>query len=289
MSKEHKAKTRKLFIITGISGAGKSQALKCFEDFGFFCVDNLPIAMLERFADLLEKSKHLQRAALGIDIREGQFLRDLSHALQTLRQKGFQYQILFLDASDRVVMQRFSETRHRHPLGTNIVSAIRRERKILTEMKALADKVIDTSQMTLGELKETLSQALELKRTREMSLSVVSFGFKYGVPLDADIVMDVRFMPNPNYVPDLKSKSGLNAKVKQYILNHAASRGFLAKYSALVRSLLPHYIREGKSYLTIAIGCTGGRHRSVCVTHHLARELQKGGYAVREFHRDIQR
>src|SRR5208282_4615187 len=150
MKRENKKRTRKLFIITGISGAGKSQALKCFEDFGFFCVDNLPIAMLEHFSDLLEKSSHLQRVALCIDIREGQFLRDLSHALHAVRRKGFQYRILFLDASDRVVMQRFSETRHRHPLGTNILSAIRQERKILTEIKALADKVIDTTQMTLG-------------------------------------------------------------------------------------------------------------------------------------------
>ena len=280
---------RKLFIITGISGAGKSQALKCFEDFGYYCVDNLPIAMLEHFADLLENSRHLQRVALGIDIREGQFLRDLSHALATLRKKGFQYRILFLDASDRVVVQRFSETRHRHPLGTNITAAIKQERKILTEIKALADKVIDTSQMTLGELKETLSQALELKRTREMSLSVVSFGFKYGVPLDADLVMDVRFMPNPNYVPRLKPKNGLDPAVKRYLLEFPATREFLNRYSGLIRSLLPQYIREGKSYLTIAIGCTGGRHRSVYVTHHLAQELHRGGYAVREFHRDVTR
>lgn len=289
MKKARRTLFHKLFIITGISGAGKSQALKCFEDFGFFCVDNLPIALLEHFADLLAKSKHLQRVALGIDIREGQFLRELSHALQSLRHKGFQYRILFLDASDRVVMQRFSETRHRHPLGTNIVSAIQQERKILTEIKALADKVIDTSQMTLGELKENLSQALELKRTREMNLSVVSFGFKYGVPLDADIVMDVRFMPNPNYLPQLKPKSGLDPKVGQYILTQTATKEFLTRYSALIRSLLPQYIREGKSYLTIAVGCTGGRHRSVFVTHYLARELHKGGYAVREFHRDITR
>lgn len=287
--KPNKAGTRKLFIITGISGAGKSQAIKCFEDFGYFCVDNLPISMLEHFADLLEKSRHLQRVALGIDIREGQFLRDLSHALATLRKKGFEYRILFLDAADRVVLQRFSETRHRHPLGTNITTAIKQERKILTEIKALADKVIDTSQMTLGELKETVSQALELKRTREMSLSIVSFGFKYGVPLDADLVMDVRFMPNPNYVPRLKPRSGLDPAVRRYLLEFPATREFLTRYSGLIRSLLPQYIREGKSYLTIAIGCTGGRHRSVYVTQHLAQELHKGGYAVREFHRDIQR
>lgn len=279
---------KQLFIITGISGAGKSQALKCFEDFGFFCVDNLPVALLDRFTGLLARGR-LSRVALGIDVREGRFLRGLAASLQSLRGKGFDYRIVFLDASDKVVVQRFSETRHRHPLGTNILTAVRRERRILAEIKALADKVIDTSSMTLGELKETLSMALQLTRTREMNLSIVSFGYKFGLPIDADIVMDVRFMPNPNYEPALKRKTGLDAAVRRYILAQAASRDFVNRYAALVKSLLPRYIREGKSYLTIAVGCTGGRHRSVFVTHHLADELAKGGYAVREFHRDINR
>ena len=280
---------RKLFIITGISGAGKSQALKCFEDFGFTCVDNLPIALLDHFAELLAERPGMSRVALGIDIREGKFLKDLEAALAVVHDKGFEYRILFLDSSDRAIVQRFSETRHRHPLGTNIVEAVREERKILTDIKAIADKVIDTSSMTLGELKETLSMALELRGTKEMNLSVVSFGYKFGLPLDADLVVDVRFMPNPNYVPSLKRKNGLARAVQTYLLRQPSATKFLRDFSGMLRSVLPHYIHEGKSYLTVAVGCTGGHHRSVFVTHRLARELQKEGYSVREFHRDIHR
>lgn len=284
-----KQRTRKLFIITGISGAGRSQALKCFEDFGFYCVDNLPIAMLDQFAEMLAGRSGLGRVALGIDIREGKFLKDLQAALEVVRAKGFEHRILFLDASDRAIVQRFSETRHRHPLGTNIVEAVRKERRILLDIKAMAHKVIDTSGMTLGELKETLSMALELRGAAEMSLSVVSFGYKFGLPLDADLVMDVRFMPNPNYEPALKGKTGLDRAVEQYLLRQPAANEFLRRFSDMLRFVLPCYIREGKSYLTVAVGCTGGRHRSVFITHSVARELHKDGYTVREFHRDINR
>lgn len=284
-----KSRGRKLFIITGISGAGKSQALKCFEDFGFYCVDNLPIALFEPFAELLAGRAGLSRVALGIDVREGKFLKDLEASLGVVRDKGFDYRILFLDAADRAIVQRFSETRHRHPLGTNIVEAVRQERKILLDIKAIADKVIDTTGMTLGELKETLSMALELQGTKEMNLSIVSFGYKYGLPLDADLVVDVRFMPNPNYEPKLKKFSGLDRAVQSYLLRQPSATDFLAKFLDMLQALLPHYIREGKSYLTVAVGCTGGRHRSVFVTQHLAKSLQRDGYAVREFHRDIHR
>jgi len=284
-----KGRPNKFFIITGVSGAGKSQALKAFEDFGFFCVDNLPIALLARFAALVGTKPHLHRIALGIDIREGRFLKDFAASVQGLKTKGMDSRILFLDASDKAVVQRFSETRHRHPLGTNILAAVRRERRILRELRGIADKVIDTSGMTLGELKESLSQALELKKTQEMNLSMLSFGFKYGMPLDADLVWDVRFLSNPNYEPRLQKRNGLDRPVQDHILRRPEARAFLDRFSALVQSLLPLYIREGKSYLTLAVGCTGGRHRSVFVTHWLTRELVKAGYAVREFHRDIQR
>src|SRR5688572_10381634 len=186
---------RRLFIITGISGAGKSQALKCFEDFGFFCVDNLPIALLDEFSDLLLRDPKFKDVALGIDIREGKHLKGFSKSLQKLRAKGLNCRVIFLDASDPVVIQRFWETRHRHPLRRKITEPIREERLQLTEIKATADKVIDTSELSLGELKEKLYSALELKRTQEMSLSIVSFGFKHGLPMDADLVMDVRFLP----------------------------------------------------------------------------------------------
>ncbi|MFA6029991.1 MAG: RNase adapter RapZ [Elusimicrobiota bacterium] len=280
---------RRIIVLTGISGAGKSQALKAFEDFGFYCVDNLPLALLDRFADLLLESRKARDVALGIDVREGEFLRDFPSSLRGLRRKGIDVRVLFLDASDRVVVQRYSETRHRHPLGLNILDAVREERRRLLEIKAAADRVLDTSDMKLGELKETLSAMLALKRTQEMNLSLVSFGYKHGLPLDADLVMDVRFMPNPNYVKGLKRRTGLERPVQAYILRNAVARTFLRDFSRLLSGLLPFYIREGKSYLTVAIGCTGGHHRSVFITHRLAAELQTCGYRAREFHRDINR
>jgi RNase adapter protein RapZ len=280
---------QRLFIITGISGAGKSQALKCFEDFGFFCVDNLPIALIDKFSDLLLKSRRLKDVALGIDIREGEFLKSLPNSIAKLRAKGLGCRIIFLDASDAVVIQRFSETRHRHPLGKKITLSIREERRLLTEIKGMADKVIDTSDLTLGELKEKLSSALEMKRIQEMNLSIVSFGFKHGLPLDADLVMDVRFLPNPNYQPSLKGKTGLMKPVQSYVLRQPATKEFLKRFTELIESLLPHYIKEGKSYLTLAVGCTGGHHRSVFIAHHVAQALQRSGYRAVEYHRDIQR
>jgi UPF0042 nucleotide-binding protein len=277
---------RKVFVISGISGAGKSQALKSFEDLGFFCVDNLPVALLDQFADHLIKTHH-RRVALGMDIREGKLLAGLPTVIKRIADRGIEAKVLFLDASDTAVIQRFSETRHRHPLGLKIADAIKEERRRLLPIKEIADKVIDTSAMTLGELKEAISQTLGLTRTREMTLSVVSFGYKYGIPMDADIVMDVRFLPNPNYVRGLRHKTGLMAPVQRYIKAQPAAKRFLHDYLKLVAGLLPHYVREGKSYLTIAIGCTGGHHRSVFITHYLADKLRGSGYPVQEFHRDI--
>lgn len=282
-------KDRKVFIVTGVSGAGKSQALKSFEDFGFFCVDNLPVALLDQFADVLLKSPEMKRVALGMDIREGKLLDRLPTLLDALKTKGVDHRVLFLDASDDVVIHRFSETRHRHPLGIKLSEALREERKILLPIKEIADKVVDTSTMTLGELKEAISQTLELTRTREMTLSVVSFGYKYGLPMDADIVMDVRFLPNPNYVPALRKQTGLQPGVQRYILSQPAARQFLESYLRLIEGLLPQYVREGKSYLTIAIGCTGGRHRSVFITRYLAQQLRGAGHPIQEFHRDVDR
>ncbi|HAM34378.1 MAG TPA: RNase adapter RapZ [Elusimicrobia bacterium] len=278
---------RKVYIITGISGAGKSQALKCFEDFGFFCIDNLPIALMDHFANLLANSPHLNRVALGMDIREGRFLAGLPAILNRLKARGVHHRILFLEASDAVVIQRFSETRHRHPLGKKVDQAIRKERQRLIPLKEIADKVIDTSSMTLGELKERLSETLELTRAREMALNIVSFGYKHGLPMDADIVMDVRFLPNPNYVVRLRQLTGLNVGVQRYILSQPIAKKFLGHYLKLINALLPHYVREGKSYLTIAVGCTGGHHRSVFVTHYLAQKLRTSGHSIQEFHRDI--
>lgn len=282
-------KERKFYIITGISGAGKSQALKVFEDFGFYCVDNLPISLLERFAQAVAKSRSLnmRRVALGMDIREGRSIDHLPDILKGLKAKGLEHRVLFLDATDAAVIQRYSETRHRHPLGKKIDEAIRQERKRLLPIKEIADKVIMTTGMTLGELKEKISETLELTRTREMTLSIVSFGYKYGLPMDADIVIDVRFLPNPNYVPKLQRLTGLNPSVGRHILAQPVAKKFIHDYLQLISNLLPHYVKEGKSYLTIAVGCTGGRHRSVFITHYLAQKLRGSGHPIQEFHRDI--
>jgi UPF0042 nucleotide-binding protein len=278
---------RTLFIISGISGAGKSQALKIFEDFGFFCVDNLPVGLSESFSDLLMKSPEHKNVALGMDIRGGEFLRGFADSIKGLRRRGWDCRIIFLDAADNVVVRRFSETRHRHPLGKNVLAAVREERQDLVEIKAMADKIIDTSSLTLGELKEKISRAMARTRSQDMSLSIVSFGYKYGLPLDADLVMDVRFMPNPNYRPKLKNKTGLHAEVQSYVRRQPFAKEFLNQFVRLVKGLIPRYIKEGKSYLTIAIGCTGGRHRSVYVSHSIVKTLEKAGYHVNEFHRDI--
>ncbi len=280
---------RRLFIITGLSGAGKSQAIKIFEDFGFFCVDNLPVEMISSFADLVLRSNEHQQVALGLDIRTQDFMKNFSEVLADLRRRELNCRVLFLDATEKVLVQRFSETRHRHPLGKNTLQAIKDERKILSDVKAQADRVIDTSGLTLGELKDKISSALETKRTREMQLSIVSFGYKYGIPIDADLVWDVRFLPNPYYRPLLKKKTGLDAPVGAYIMKQAKAKPFLDRFLKMVTFLLPDYIREGKSYLTIAIGCTGGRHRSVFVSRWLKRALREEGYSPQEYHRDIAR
>ncbi|MBI4054992.1 MAG: RNase adapter RapZ [Elusimicrobia bacterium] len=273
-----------------MSGAGKSQVLKSFEDFGFYCVDNLPIALLPHFLRLYPEGRNfLQRVALGIDIREGVWLKDFSCALEGLRKKGFQCKVLFLEASDSALLQRFSETRHRHPLGKALSRSIVEERRRLTEMKALADKVIDTSNMTLGELKETLSKTLEIKKAREMGLVITSFGYKYGLPMDADLVMDVRFLPNPNYHPSLKPRTGLDSPVRRFLLKQPLTRKFLGQFLRFLATFLPQYIQEGKSYLTVAVGCTGGRHRSVAMAHLLTQRLKRRGFAAREFHRDLEK
>ena len=281
--------TRKIFIITGMSGAGKSQALKIFEDFGFYCVDNLPLALLVNFAEFMCKRPDTGDIALGIDIREGKSLEQLPKTLDGMRKSGFDLKVIFLDASDQTLVHRFSETRHRHPLGKNLSQAIKTERKFLSEIKSEAYKVIETSRMTLGELKETLSRLLEVRRSQEMKISVISFGYKYGIPMDADLVMDVRFLSNPNYVASLKHKTGLDKAVANHICKDPHVNGFLKRFFELVQFLLPRYMKEGKSYLTIAIGCTGGKHRSVFITNALALALRSKGLNVSEFHKDIKK
>lgn len=286
-SVEHK-ETGKIFIVTGMSGAGKSQALKCFEDFGYYCVDNLPADLFPAFARQMREKTYLQQVALGVDIREGRYV-SFRNAIKGLTNEGYSPKIIFLDASDETIVRRFSETRHRHPLGKTIQEALAEERAALSSIKTKADRIIDTSKLKLGELKEIISTLLEVRRAKEMQLSVLSFGYKHGIPLDADIVMDVRFLPNPYYVPELKEKTGLDKEIRDYLDSKYGCKQFLDIYTRQLTLLLPLYIKEGKSYLTIAIGCTGGHHRSVYVASQLAQKLLNEGYSVSEYHRDIKR
>ena len=278
---------RLLFIITGLSGAGKSQALKMFGDLGFYCVDNLPLALFENFIAYVRQNETIRHIALGIDVREGDRLRQMPQLLASLTEDDFSVKVVFLEASEECLIRRFSETKHKHPIHKKLAAAIDHEREVMSPIRLLADKVIDTSGLKLGELKEKLSALLTLKRAGDMQISVMSFGFKYGIPKDCDIVMDVRFLPNPYYVADLKEKTGLDKPVQDYIMSFPDAPEFAARFADLIKYLIPKYITEGKSYLTIAMGCTGGKHRSVFMAHQLAAYLNKLGLSASEFHRDI--
>lgn len=284
---EAKMKTQ-FFIITGISGAGKSQAIKCFEDLGFFCVDNLPLFLLEKFVSLTVASKETRykKIALGIDIREGENLADFPRIISDL---AIRPQIVFIDASNETILRRFSETRRKHPLGRLVAEAIKTERAILSNIKAQASKVIDTTELTLQGLKETIAGLLKISQKEEMRLTVISFGYKYGIPSDADIVMDVRFLANPNYVAELKNRTGNENKVRNYLLHFSDTKKFIKQFFSMISEIIPKYIKEGKSYLTIAIGCTGGRHRSVVIANQLKEYLVKKKFAVILKHRDIEK
>lgn len=282
--------TTQFYIITGVSGAGKSQALKILEDLGFFCVDNLPMELVPRFADLcLELGGKLQNVALSIDIRAGKSLALLDTVLAEIRAKKINYRIIYFSANDATLLKRYSETRRRHPLGKHIIDGIRKERKLLERIHSLASQEIDTSFLTLGELKEILANQLDVALHKKMAISLMSFGYKHGIPIAADLVIDVRFLPNPNYVPTMRAKTGLDASVRRYVQKQKMYREFLNRFLALIDFLVPNYVREGKSYLTIAVGCTGGRHRSVVIAEAIAQYLKHKKYTVHSEHRDIGR
>lgn len=278
---------RRIFIITGMSGAGKSQALKIFGDLGFYCVDNLPLALFGDFIKYVRANGEIQNIALGIDVREGDRLKQMPKLISALPKEDFTVKVIFLDAAEDCLVRRFSETKHKHPIHKKLAAAIAHEREVMNPIKTAADKVIDTSDLKLGELKEKLSALLSLTRERDMQISVMSFGFKYGLPKDCDVVMDVRFLPNPYYVAGLKEKTGLDEDVQKYIMSFKESQEFAEKFADLIKYLIPKYIKEGKSYLTIAMGCTGGKHRSVFMAHKLAEYLNQLGLSASEFHRDI--
>lgn len=280
-----------LVIITGTSGSGKDTALKAFEDLGFYAVDNLPIALLPKFADLTHDSKSRKRAALIIDVREGESLNQFPKTYQELR-KHLHPMLLFLDADDEVLQRRFSETRRPHPLGPDgtVLTSIREERERLAPIRALTDLHINTSKLNVHELRRLISDKFQNHRdATKIAISVNSFGFRYGVPPDSDLVFDVRFLPNPNYIPEFKPFSGKHPSVARYIRSFPQTNEFIDRISDLLIYLLPHYIREGKSYLTISFGCTGGHHRSVLIAHEIRKRLKKAGFAVKEIHRDVHR
>jgi UPF0042 nucleotide-binding protein len=289
--KKDKAASPELVILTGLSGSGKGTVLKAFEDLGFYCVDHLPIELVEKFADLTRESRSAKRAALVIDIREGDTLRQFPSVYNKLRQK-IKATLLFLDADDEVLQLRFSETRRPHPLGTDdsVLLSIREERTQLAPIRAMADLSIDTSKLNVHDLRALIMERFDRRqRAKEILVYVNSFGFRNGVPPDSDLVFDVRFLPNPNYIPEFKPLSGLDPSVARYIRSFPQTEEFMDRITGLLVYLLPHYIREGKSYLTISIGCTGGQHRSVMIAHEIYKRLKKAGHSVKESHRDVQK
>ena len=280
-------------IITGLSGAGKSHAIKCFEDMDFFCVDNLPTTLIPTFADLIARSRHdVQRVALGVDVREGEYLSHLLEALHELKGRGHNVEVLFFEASDEALVRRYHESRRRHPLAAegNVLDAIRAERKALAHMREIADRIVETSSITVHQLKALLAELYVAPRARAgLTASLVSFGYKHGIPFDADLVFDVRFLPNPHFVDGLRPLDGRDKRVREFVLRHDEARELLDRLRDLLRFLLPFYQREGKAYLTVAIGCTGGRHRSVTFVEELRVFLESLGYAPSVVHRDIDR
>jgi UPF0042 nucleotide-binding protein len=283
--------TSDLVIITGLSGSGKLTALKAFEDLGFYAVDNLPIALVPKFADLIRDSKSGQRAALIIDIREGGMLENFPQMYRELK-KHVSSTLIFLDADDEVLQRRFSETRRPHPLGakSTVLKSIEEERARLKPIQDLADLCIDTSKLNVHELRRIINGKFQdAKEENKILVYVNSFGFRNGVPADSDLVFDVRFLPNPNYIPEFKKLSGRQPAVARYIRSFPQTVEFINRISELLIYLLPHYIREGKSYLTISFGCTGGQHRSVMIAHEIQKRLAKAGFTVKESHRDMNR
>jgi UPF0042 nucleotide-binding protein len=279
-------------IITGLSGAGKSETMHCFEDLGYFCVDNLPPILIPKFAELCAQSDgRINRIALVVDIRGGSFFDDIFDALEILEQNGFSYEILYLEAKEEVLVRRFKETRRRHPLSAgSILEGIRAESERLQEIRGKATRIIDTSDISVRNHHELINQYYaEVPEQEKMLITVVSFGFRNGIPLDADLIFDVRFLPNPHYVDSLRALNGNQTEVLNYVLKWPITLRFLAKLYDFIDFLGPHYVKEGKANLIIGIGCTGGQHRSVAVANKLGDYLRTKGYRVVVYHRDIDR
>ena len=283
----------KFVILTGMSGAGKSTAIKMMEDIGFYCVDNLPIPLLEKFVELsdVQQNSELQKVAVGIDIRNGQALAELRDVLSRIEEAGASYEILFLDAEDSVLVKRYKETRRNHPLsgGERVDKGIEEERKRLAFLKERADYIIDTSRLLTRELKAELDKIfVQNQDYKNLFITILSFGFKYGIPADSDLVFDVRFLPNPYYVEGLRAKTGNDSEIQEYVLQFNEAHQFMNKLEDMLNFLIPNYITEGKNQLVISIGCTGGKHRSVTLANELYRKLSGNKeYGLKIEHRDI--
>lgn len=281
-----------IVVVTGLSGAGKSTAIKAFEDLGYYCVDNLPPVLLPKIVEVISEARgEGARVALGVDIRGKEFLPDLARVLDVLREGRSAVHVLFLDAADDALVRRFSETRRKHPLAARegAKEAIRKERVILSPLREMADAVIDTSQFTVHQLRDALVRRFHREGAGGLQVSVISFGYRYGLPVEADMIMDVRFLPNPNFVPALKRHTGLDRGVREYVLRARPTRTFLRRLSDLLLFLLPLYRKEGKAYFTLGVGCTGGRHRSVAVAEALGKILGKREGSATVVHRDLSR
>ena len=279
-------------VVTGMSGGGKSTALKMLEDAGFYCVDNLPASLIEKFVELIATpGSEITKVALGLDVRAGESFKEVTSILQKEKEAGYDFEILFMDASDNALVKRYKETRRVHPLasGGRVEEGIRRERDLLSGIKTKADYVIDTSNLLTRELKEELDRIfIKNEEYNSLMITLLSFGFKYGIPADADLVFDVRFLPNPFYIDELKQKTGNDKEVRDYVMQFEESRTFLDKLTDMLQFLIPNYVKEGKYQLVVAIGCTGGQHRSVTLANELYDRMKdQGGYGIKLFHREV--
>lgn len=277
-------------IITGLSGAGKSQAANCLEDLGFYCIDNMPPALIKNFITLaMNERSSIEKAAFVIDIRGGEFFDEINPCLQDLRTMGLKYKVLFLEASDEILIRRFNETRRQHPLaeGGETLTGINRERDVLKEIRGMSDFVIDTSNMKASKLREEIKEIFTTGEDAGFVINIFSFGFKHGIPLEADMVFDMRFIPNPYYVPSLKKLTGNSKKIQEYVLKFPEAQSFIKHADTMIGEMIPCYMREGKYHLNLAFGCTGGQHRSVTMANVFAKKFKEQGLRITIEHRDL--
>ena len=276
-------------VVTGLSGSGKSQAMNCLEDLGYYCIDNLPPALIKNFIELAGQEGKEEKVAFGIDIRGGEFFDDMKDAFEGLKKAGMNFKVLFLEASDEVLIRRYKETRRVHPLALDgtIPEGIARERTKLMDIRKDADYIVDTSNMKVAQFHEELRNLLSSEEATGFTITIQSFGYKHGIPLDADLVFDLRFIPNPFYLPSLRNLTGNSQKVRDYVMKTRQAQNFVEKVYALIDELIPFYIKEGKAQLVIAFGCTGGQHRSVAMANVFTEMFQQAGRRVLTIHRDL--